>query len=131
MRFIPATTTSVVIVCLIGVLAQQPDRPPPADGAALFRRACSGCHAGDDTAAPSQEALAGRSPHAILDALTAGSMRYQGLGLSGAERRAIAEFVTGRSIRGTIVGATMGRCVKPAPPLGDPLAGPRWNGWGP
>jgi len=30
------------------------------------------------------------------DALTGGAMRYQGLSLSGAERRAVAEFLSGR-----------------------------------
>ncbi len=60
---------------------------------------CSGCHSGDDARAPSPEVLRGRSPQAILDALTAGSMKYQGLALSGEERRAIAEYLTGRKLR--------------------------------
>jgi polyvinyl alcohol dehydrogenase (cytochrome) len=57
-------------------------------------------------------------------------MRYQGLSLSGAERRAIAEFLTGKKLRGSVTGATTGRCSRP-PALGDPSAGPLWNGWGP
>ena len=44
---------------------------------------CSGCHSPDDARAPSPEVLRGRSPQAIIDALTAGSMKYQGLALSG------------------------------------------------
>ncbi len=56
-------------------------------------------------------------------------MRYQGLALSGAERRAIAEFITGRKLRGTVAGNTAGTCAKP-PPFQDPFAGPLWNGWG-
>ena len=51
----------------------------------------------------SPEVLHGRSPQAILDALTAGSMKYQGLALSGEERRAIAEYLTGRKLRGAVV----------------------------
>jgi len=74
--------------------------------------------------------LRGRSAQAIVDALTSGSMRYQGLSLSGAERRAIAEFLTGKKLRGSVTGATTGRCARP-PPLSDPAAGPLWNGWGP
>src|SRR6185503_10582028 len=80
--------------------------------------------------APAPDAMTGRSPQAIVDALTSGSMRYQGLGLSGAERRAVAEFLTGRSLSGTVVGATAGRCAR-VPPLTDPTAGSRWNGWAP
>src|SRR5207249_2894249 len=57
------------------------------------------------------------------------SMRYQGLALSGDERRAIAEYVTGRRLRGTVAGAVVGLCGKRMP-LGDPFAPPFWNGWG-
>ncbi|HJZ74746.1 MAG TPA: PQQ-binding-like beta-propeller repeat protein [Vicinamibacterales bacterium] len=118
---------------LLGVLVrpaasrQGSDPPPPA--ATLFERSCSGCHNGDDPRAPTMDALRGRSPQAILDALTAGSMRYQGLALSGEERRAVAEFLSGRKLRGTVAGVTAGACA-PRPPFVDPAAKPLWNGWG-
>ena len=57
-------------------------------------------------------------------------MRYQGISLGGAERRAIAEYVTGKSSGGDITGAASARCTNP-PPLGDPSSGPAWNGWSP
>jgi polyvinyl alcohol dehydrogenase (cytochrome) len=119
----------LLLVCVAVVTAQRSSAPPP-DGAALFDRSCRSCHNGDDPRAPAADAMAGRSPQAIVDALTSGSMRYQGLALSGAERRAVAEFLTGRSLRGTVVGATAGRCAR-VPPLTDPTAGARWNGWAP
>jgi polyvinyl alcohol dehydrogenase (cytochrome) len=107
------------------------------DGAALFASHCSGCHSGDDARAPSPEVLRGRSPQAILDALTAGSMKYQGLALSGEERRAIAEQLSGRKLRTALAGNTIGNCspslrlaAARRPPPGDPRAGPQWNGWG-
>jgi len=118
---------------LVGVVArpaarrQAADPPPPA--AVLFEQACSGCHNGDDPRAPTTDALRGRSPQAILDALTAGSMRYQGLSLSGAERRALAEYLSGRKLRGTVAGATAGACTT-RPALSDPATSPLWNGWG-
>jgi polyvinyl alcohol dehydrogenase (cytochrome) len=99
----------------------------------VFAAACSGCHSGDDPRAPSPEVLRLRSPQAIIDALTAGSMKYQGLALSGEERRAIAEYLTGRTLRAPLSGNTIGNCgpsARRAPP-GDPRATPRWNGWGP
>jgi len=95
----------------------------------LFDRACASCHNGDDPRAPSTETLRGLSPRAIVEALTSGSMRYQGLALSGAERRAIAEYITGRKLRGTTIGADAGRCANVAA-FGNPFAGPSWNGWG-
>ena len=100
------------------------------DPVKLFEAHCASCHNGDDARAPSLEAMRGRSPQAIIDALTSGPMRYQGLPLSGAERHAIAEYVSGRQLRGTVTGASVGRCPKPRP-LGDPLAPPNWLGWSP
>jgi polyvinyl alcohol dehydrogenase (cytochrome) len=119
---------ALLTLTLIGVLTRRAGTAPP-DGRSLFDTACSGCHNGDDPRAPSPEALRGRSPQAIVDALTAGSMRYQGLAFSGDERRAIAEYLTGRRLRGTVAGATIGACGT-RPPLGDLSAPPLWNGWG-
>ena len=102
----------------------------PADPAELFATHCAGCHDGSDSHAPTQEALSRRSPKAILDALTAGSMRYQGLSLGGAERRELAEFLSGRSLRGTVTGATLGRCGRSSV-ASDLMASPRWSGWSP
>jgi len=102
----------------------------PSNGQRLFDTQCRACHDGNDARAPSLAAMRGRSPQAIVDALTSGSMRYQGLHLSGGERRAVAQFVAGRRLRGTVAGATIGRCGKPSP-LDDLFAGPSWNGWSP
>ena len=109
------------------VATQSPDASA-SNGAALFAASCSGCHSGDDARAPSPEVLRGRSPQAIIDALTAGSMKYQGLALSGEERRAIAEYLTGRKLRAPLA-ATVGIC-KVRPALTDPASAPSWNGWG-
>jgi len=57
-------------------------------------------------------------------------MRYQGLPLSGAERRAVAESITGRPLRAPVAAAGAGRCARPSP-FTDPLAAPAWNGWSP
>ena len=95
----------------------------------MFDASCGGCHDGADSRAPSLDAMRGRSPQAIVDALTAGSMRYQGLALSGDERRAVAEFITGRTLRGTVSGVTAGTCGRRVPLL-DPFTRPLWNGWG-
>jgi len=108
-------------------------QPPALDGARLFGDRCAGCHNGTDRRAPDADALAGRSPQAIVDALTSGSMRYQGLTLSGAERRAIAEWITGQPLRGAIAGDAAGRCsaIRRRAPFVDPATAPAWNGWSP
>jgi polyvinyl alcohol dehydrogenase (cytochrome) len=56
-------------------------------------------------------------------------MKYQGLALSGDERRAIAEWLTGRKLRAPLTGNTIGNCARRPPPA-DPQTGPLWNGWG-
>jgi polyvinyl alcohol dehydrogenase (cytochrome) len=101
-------------------------------GETLYRTKCASCHdrPAPDSRAQTREALRDRSPEAIVDALTGGAMRYQGISLGGAERRAIAEYVTAKAFGGDITGAATARCATP-PPLDDPAAGSAWNGWGP
>jgi polyvinyl alcohol dehydrogenase (cytochrome) len=103
----------------------------PSDGAALFARECASCHDGAaGSRIPSPELLRQRSPEAILSALTAGGMRPQGARLNGAERRAVAEYLTGRALGGDLTGATIGRCTS-TPPLPNPSSLPSWSGWSP
>jgi polyvinyl alcohol dehydrogenase (cytochrome) len=126
-RFLFPTLCVALALALFPAMARM--SPPDPDGAALFERSCAGCHDAGDARAPRRDALAARSPQAIVDALTSGSMRYQGLPLTGAERRAIAQFLSGRRLRGTVSGATVGRCTRPSP-FPEPATAPEWNGWG-
>jgi polyvinyl alcohol dehydrogenase (cytochrome) len=126
-RAVPATLALLLSMAQPAAAAVQPAAP---NGAALFAAHCERCHGGDaDTRAPSREALASRSPEAVVLALTNGAMRLQGSRFGGAERRAIAEYLTGRAVAGNTAGDLNGRCSA-SPPLGDPLADPAWNGWG-
>jgi polyvinyl alcohol dehydrogenase (cytochrome) len=117
-----------VLVCLV---VATPSAQAP-DGAAVFSKSCASCHDGAPTSrAPSPEQLKERSPESIIDALTGGAMRYQGLSLSGAERRAVAEFLSGKPVGSVAkIDPAMGRCVNPAP-MANPSGRPIWNGWGP
>ena len=104
--FLAATVAAAGVVASSPVAAQTPD------GGAVFTRECSSCHTGaPDTRAPSPDVLRRRSPEAILSALTAGGMRPQGGRLTGAERRAVAEYLTGRVLGGDVTGASIGRCT--------------------
>src|SRR5580765_7874556 len=105
-----AITAAMLFALPCTLTSQQPD------GAAIFARDCATCHDGAETSrAPKPDVLRQRSPEAILAALTAGGMRPQGGRLSGAERRAVAEYLSGRPIGGDITGASRGRCTAPAP----------------
>jgi polyvinyl alcohol dehydrogenase (cytochrome) len=111
------------------------------EGAQVFQQSCAGCHNGaPESRAPALESLRSRTPQAVLESLMTGAMRPQGSRLSGAERRAVAEFVTGKSIGGDVRGAETGRCAadvesgfsrttSSSPSAAAPRAA--WLGWSP
>ena len=104
-------TLPFILLALLLVAATASAQP--ANGAALFATRCAGCHVENgESRAPSPEALKARSPESIIDALTGGAMRYQGLSLSGAQRRAIAEHVTGKVLGARTSDPSAGRCGK-------------------
>jgi polyvinyl alcohol dehydrogenase (cytochrome) len=123
--------TSIVAAVVLCALPQSVvhAQTPTANGEALFQGRCSGCHDGaPETRAPAPDVLRQRSPRAILEVLANGSMRVQGATLSGAERRAIAEYLAGTAIGGDPTGAASGRCEKPSKFTLAPDSA--WNGWG-
>jgi polyvinyl alcohol dehydrogenase (cytochrome) len=128
--WIAATLTVASVAAWLPLTAYAQTLPAAApDGAAVFARECSVCHTGAaDTRAPAPDVLRKRSPEGVLSALTAGGMRPQGGRLTGAERRAVAEFITGRSLGGDLTGSSVGRCTTP-PPLRVGSGDPEWRGW--
>jgi polyvinyl alcohol dehydrogenase (cytochrome) len=117
---------SLLLVFVASVVRAQ-DLP---DGQAIFARSCAVCHNGaQDSRAPSLEALHTHSPESVILALTGGVMRGQGAHLTGAERRALAEFLTGQPLSNRTVDPNVGRCAAPPPKFDDSL--PAWNGWSP
>src|SRR5438093_1306201 len=99
----------LVFASLVLVAFVQP-RAQSADGAALFARHCATCHEGaGDGRAPSRSALAERSPESILERLDGGIMATQAAALSDAERRTIAEYLTGRTLPSDATAARDGR----------------------
>jgi polyvinyl alcohol dehydrogenase (cytochrome) len=103
-----------------------------ADGAAVYGKACAQCHdQSSTTRAPSPDALRARSPESIVDALTGGAMRYQGLSLTGVERRSVAEYLTGKKLGGDLTGVPPSARCASSPAMTDLDAAPLWNGWGP
>ena len=64
----------------------------------VYKESCAQCHDNPQGRTPSREALKDRSADTILTALTSGSMQLQGLTLSVGERRALAEYLSGKSL---------------------------------
>ena len=127
---IPGSCFLVALLAAAVLAAQAPVSAP--DGSAIFQKNCASCHDGAaGSRAPSPDVLKQRSPESILSALTAGGMRPQGGRLSGTERRAVAEFLSGKSFGSDITGATVGRCAPSNAALPNPAASASWTGWSP
>ena len=125
----PGSPTGLRYLVAIIALAAPASAQTP-DGKALFAAACASCHDGAaESRAPSPDVLRQRSPDAIMTAMAAGAMRPQASRLTGAERRAIAEYVTGKTIGGNVTGSSKGRCDA-TPAFGSSVSAPTWNGWG-
>ena len=102
------------------------------DGASVYRAACASCHDAGIDRAPNRAALMAMTPDRVLASLESGSMISMTAARTASERRAVAEFVTGKSFPRPLV-------TRPAPQTmcgagknagSNPLAGPSWNGWG-
>ncbi len=101
------------------------------DGEAIYRQHCAGCHNGSMPRMPNREALKTLTPEHVETALSSFSMRRQGASLTLAEKRAVAEYVTGRtagSYRAPLEVIPKSAWCAAAP--ADMLNGPVWNGFG-
>lgn len=116
---------------LISTLLTVPVAAQTPDGEQLFRARCATCHTGEpDSRAPGPEGLRSRTPQSVIETLVNGAMRVQGAQMSGPERRAVAEYVTGKTAAGDVVGAGTGRCATGAQLVGLGMT-PSWSGWSP
>ena len=126
----PRLSRRAALLAGLAMLAAAPAAAQTTEGAAVFQRSCASCHTGAaDSRAPAREALRGRLPQSIVESLMTGAMRIQGARLSGAERRAVAEYLTGSAIAGDVRGAPLGRCTA-EPATGGTRPG-QWTGWSP
>src|SRR5260221_9088738 len=102
------------------------------DSAALYRQNCAGCHDVGVDRAPTREALQTMSAERVLMALESGAMLSMASRLSAADRRVLAQFVTGKSLSARDLSMTppqSAMCTTPAT-LAQPPAGPAWDGLG-
>jgi polyvinyl alcohol dehydrogenase (cytochrome) len=102
------------------------------DGAALFEQHCASCHVAGVDRAPRLEQLRSMTAERILDVTEFGSMVSMTHGRTTAERRAIAEFASGRRLGQpfSIAPAAKAMC-RPSPrPFTIDAAQPAWNGFG-
>jgi polyvinyl alcohol dehydrogenase (cytochrome) len=125
----------IFFFCAFPGQAQEKEVATPAlQGQGLFIENCSTCHKNGNEApkAPSQQTLMQMTPESVMSALKTGPMTVQAKTLSDQQMRLIAIYLGGRPLGSAEAGdAKMmpNHCVANSD-LGDPLAGPAWNGWG-
>lgn len=118
---------AVLLFCSVQFASAQ-------DGGAIYQRSCAPCHEKGADRAPTHEALHAMSAERVLAAMESGPMISMANRQSAAARRAIAEYITGKSLAHPmdIAPPAAAMCTMPAPTFGDPAAsgGAVWNGWG-
>jgi polyvinyl alcohol dehydrogenase (cytochrome) len=127
-----------LIAAVLGSAGLVHAQTPAPDGAELYKRSCAQCHDSGANRAPDRDAFRALPAERVLAAMETGSMITMANNRTAAERRAIAEFLTGKSLSNPLV-------TTPAPAAMcsagrsqtsgttatfDPSAGPRWTGWG-
>ena len=99
------------------------------DGATIYKNVCSSCHDAGVERAPNREGLKAMSPERVLAAMESGAMVTMAGRLSAPERRALAEFLTGKTL-GQTIPPPAGMCTVSPGDLTDWTAAPHWTVWG-
>jgi polyvinyl alcohol dehydrogenase (cytochrome) len=120
------TTAALVLSCASLLHAQT----PAPDGAELYKRSCAQCHDTGANRAPNRDAFKSLPAERVLAAMETGSMITMANNRTAAERRAIAEFLTGKSLSNPLVTTPPTSAMCTASPAFNPATGPRWTGWG-
>src|SRR5262245_50926105 len=84
-----------VSVCVIVFLMMAPFAGAQ-DGANLYKLLCATCHDGGNERAPTRDVLKQMTPERILSVLETGAMLPMASNRTTGERRALAEFVSGK-----------------------------------
>lgn len=102
------------------------------DGEELYKRSCAQCHDTGANRAPARDAFRAMPAERVLAAMETGSMITMANGRTAAERRTLAEFLTGKSLGNPFVTAPApaAMCRASSSSRFDAASGPRWSAWG-
>src|SRR5216117_890920 len=108
----------VMFFSMAGTLAAE-------DAATIYRDSCASCHDAGVNRAPTRDTLRQMQPDRVLAALESGAMISMANRRSPAERRALAEFVTGKSFAQPLdtTPSTKAMCTGAPDELTNPLVG--------
>src|SRR5579862_3730696 len=125
--------TSFVPFFVLAALSPAQERRELPAAEIMYQQSCAACHDAAVGRAPQRSLLRAMSPEHVLDAMESGPMTYMAARWPQAGRRAIAEFITGKTLGAGPAATTLSPSAMCPPGSGDfanPLSGPRWNGWG-
>ena len=101
------------------------------DPEALYKANCASCHDQPEGRTPPRAALKDRTPDAILAAMTTGSMSVNAINISAADKRRLAELLSGKPFAATTsLFPIAGLCTVKPGPIGSLAQKAYWNGWG-
>lgn len=101
------------------------------DGESVYKAECASCHDSNTPRTPTFSVLTKLQTGRIVGALESGAMRLIGIfNLTGPERVAVSEFITGEPYAEQWDDSGRNLCEKAPWPNSDPFAEPHWNGWG-
>ncbi len=143
-----SVAAGATVAALSAAMAQQATPPTPANIVSIFDSRCKFCHDPAVDRAPSREALRQRTPESIVEALTRGVMQPMAEGLSPADIRGLAVYLSGKPLAAPTPPGPNDRPppgpLSPTPPpvTGQPAdnmcatnpaiktGASDWNGWG-
>jgi len=118
---------SAVLVVGISSTANAQD----IDAAGLYMRNCAQCHDAGVNRAPLRDAFVSMTPERVLAAMETGAMVTMANNRTAAERRAIAEYLTGKRFGSPLDTAPSAAAMCRARGGSfNASAGPQWTAWG-
>src|SRR5262250_1496316 len=87
--------SAAALSCIAVIGAQDTTK---IDAAKIYEQNCSTCHETGANRAPARDTLRAMQPERILDVIERGSMVTMANRRTAAERRALAEWLTGKSL---------------------------------
>ena len=109
-----------------------PRMASPPNGEALYQKHCARCHNGQVERAPGLNVMRKLPANMVFHSLEVGKMMFQGFARTRDERRALAEWVSGKALAQVTAEDPMvsGFCSDTPGEFQVPEASAQWNGWG-
>jgi polyvinyl alcohol dehydrogenase (cytochrome) len=121
----------LIVAGVMAVPAHAWAQQGAATGEALYARLCANCHDNGIGRAQNRAAFRDMPAERVLASMETGSMVTMANNRTAAERRAVAEFLTGKSLSVALVTTPSPQAMCGASSSSfDANGGARWSGWG-